>query len=142
MKICKLTFALLLAAACDSPSTAIEQSIGPGDGAGESADCALTQGYWKNHASAWDVTMLSLGNVSYTQDELLAIFRTPVRGNGLISLAHQLIAAKLNVANGADASGVDIAGADALIGDLVVPPIGDGYLAPGSTSGLVGELDD
>jgi parallel beta-helix repeat protein len=95
--------------------------------------CVFSQGYWKNHPEAWPVTQLQLGNVTYTQDQLLAILHEPVRhGNALISLAHQEIAAKLNIANGADGSCIQqtLAAADALIGDLVVPPIGTGYLRP------------
>ena len=80
--------------------------------------------------------------MSYTQAELLAIFNTPAASNGLISLAHQLIAAKLNVANGAGCEAVDgsIAAADAAIGNLVVPPVGSGSLLPGSTSALTAAL--
>lgn len=106
--------------------------------------CARTQGYWKNHPEAWPVRTLQLGTRTYTQAELLAIFRTPVRGNGLVSLAHQLIAAKLNVAaNGAaPPPGVAdaIAEADALIGSRVVPPIGNGFLSPAAVSDLVRRL--
>jgi hypothetical protein len=53
-----------------------------------------------------------------------------VNGNCLISLAHQLIAAKLNIANGAPHDCIDqtIIEADQLIGDLVVPPVGSGTL--------------
>lgn len=109
---------------------------------GEQEGCTFTQGYWKNHEEAWPVTELTLGTVTYTQEELLQILRQPVRRNGLVSLAHQLIAAKLNVANGA--SDADIAmtieAADALIGSLEIPPIGDGSLRPNQTSGLVDTL--
>ena len=103
-----------------------------------SAGCTLSQGFWKNHEEDWPVSGLTLGSVSYTQTQLLAIFSTPVKGNGLISLAHQLIAAKLNVANGASASAISstIAAADALIGSLVVPPSGAGFLDPAVTSAL------
>lgn len=117
-------------------------------------DCTYTQGYWKTHGPAgcvtgnnsneWPVTSLTLGTVNYTDAEICAILNTPAGGNGLISLAHQLIAAKLNVANGADPSAIaaDIAAADALIGNLVVPPVGAGYLAPSQTSSLTQSLDD
>jgi cysteine-rich repeat protein len=113
------------------------------EGAAVIADCTLTQGYWKNHPQAWAVTSLKLGNLSYNQTQLLAIFNTPVKGNGLIDLAHQLIAAKLNVAQGASASSISgaIAAADSLIGSLVVPPIGTGSLKTGATSALTGALD-
>ena len=106
--------------------------------------CVRGQGYWKNHPEAWPVTELQLGNVTYDQQQLLDILRHPVRGNGLVSLAHHLIAAKLNIANGADPSCIQqtIADADALIGDLVVPPIGDGFLAPSDVEALKDTLED
>ena len=99
--------------------------------------CTRTQGYWKNHASAWPVASLALGNVIYTQAELLVILDTPVRGDGLVSLAHQLIAAKLNVAAGTDPI-LAIAQADALIGDLRV---GVDSLATSETSSVASVLD-
>ena len=108
-----------------------------------STNCTYTVGYWKNHGpndppNLWPVTNLTLGTVNYTDVELQSILDTPAAGNGLISLAHQLIAAKLNIANGADPSSISatIAAADALIGGLVVPPVGGGFLSPGSTSAL------
>jgi hypothetical protein len=53
-----------------------------------------------------------------------------------------LIAAKLNIANGTDGSAIAgaIAAADELIGSLVVPPVGSGYLSPYATSALVTTL--
>jgi hypothetical protein len=116
--------------------------------------CTLTQGYWKTHgptpvggnAYTWPVSVqgggLMLGTVLYMPSQLLDIFNTPAAGNGLIALAHQLIAAKLNVANGADATAVAqaISDADALIGALVVPPIGAGFLAPSVTGALITAL--
>lgn len=112
--------------------------------------CTFTQGYWKTHGpiptgnnvNEWPVTSLTLGSVSYTDLQLQSIFDTPASGNGLISLAHQLIAAKLNVASGADDSAIAgaIASADALIGSLVVPPVGAGSLPNSATSALTGAL--
>jgi hypothetical protein len=106
--------------------------------------CVFSQGYWKNHPQAWPVTELQLGNTTYTQDQLLSILHEPVRGNGILILAHQEIAAKLNIANGADGSCIQqtLADADALIGDLVIPPIGDGYLRPRDVSPTAGILGD
>jgi hypothetical protein len=101
---------------------------------GVMANC--TQGFWKNHEEYWCTDTLQLGDVVYTQEQLLSIFNLEVSGNGLVSLAHQLIAAKLNVACGVP--GTDcIAEADALIGPLVVPPVGSGYLDTAITSPLV-----
>lgn len=90
------------------------------------------------------MTELQLGNTTYTQDQLLAILHQPVRGNGLLILAYQEIAAKLNIANGADGSCIQqtLADADALIGDLVIPPIGNGYLRPRDASPIAGILGD
>jgi N-acetylneuraminic acid mutarotase len=109
--------------------------------------CVFSQGYWKNHPEAWPVTELQLGNTTYTQDQLLAILREPVRGNGLLILAKQEIAAKLNIANGADGSCIQqtLADADASIGNLVIPPIGDGYLRPrdvSPTAGILGAYNE
>src|SRR4051812_25335402 len=56
----------------------------------EQGDCTLTQGYWKNHASEWPVTSVTLGSRTYTQAEALSILGKSVNGNGLVSLAHQL----------------------------------------------------
>jgi len=121
------------------------------------SSCTYTQGFWKTHgyaptgnnANEWDSNTqkngMTLGTVKYTAEQLQNIFNTPVGGNGLIALAHQLIAAKLNVANGADATAIaaSIKAADALIGSLVIPPVsGGGYLAPKATGSLTNKLAD
>jgi hypothetical protein len=105
--------------------------------------CVRGQGYWKNHSAQWPVTQLLLGNNAYNQQQLLSILGQPVRGNGLVLLAYQLIAAKLNIANGADGSCIEqtLADADALIGNLLVPPIGNGYLRPRDASSLADTLE-
>ncbi|RPI25446.1 MAG: hypothetical protein EHM61_14380 [Acidobacteria bacterium] len=117
---------------------------------GSANSCTLTQGYWKTHGpipsgnneNEWPVNQLMLGTVTYTQLELQAIFDTPAAGNGLIALAHQLMAAKLNVATGADPTDVAdaIAAADALIGGLIVPPVGSASLKSSVTSALTTTL--
>lgn len=119
----------------------------------EQEGCTYTQGWYKNAQldkktgllkHPWPVNSLTLGTVVYTEAQLRLILDAPVNGNGLISLAHQLIAAKLNIAGGADDTDIaaDIAAADALIGALVIPPVGAGYLAPATTSSLVDALTD
>jgi hypothetical protein len=107
-------------------------------------NCTFTQGYWKNHTSVWPSGPITLGTVSYTPAQLLSIFNKPAGGNGLIILAHQLIAAKLNIMNGADASSIasTIASADALIGGLICPPVGSGFLTPASVNSLATNLDN
>jgi len=122
---------------------------------GSNGICTYTQGYWKNHnpnicttyptsplCIQWPASSVTLGTVSYNVTQLLSIFNKPAAGNGLIALAHQLIAAKLNIAKGADATAVAqaIIDADNLIGGSVIPPVGNGYLAPAATSALVTAL--
>ena len=91
--------------------------------------CVLAAGYWKNH-DEWPLNQLQLGNRMYNRQELQAILRQPPRGNNLVQLARQEITAKLNIANGADGSCVaqTLAAVDALIGNLVIPPVGNGHL--------------
>jgi hypothetical protein len=79
----------------------------------QAVNCTLTQGYWKNHEESWPVEALVLGGEAYTKAQALAILRTPVRGDATYALIHQLIAATLNSANGADTSSVAGALADA-----------------------------
>jgi hypothetical protein len=79
--------------------------------------CPLTQGYWKNHPDVWPVNSLMLGSQIYTQTELLEILGTPSGGDASLILAKQLIAAKLNIANGSDPTPISstIADADSLL---------------------------
>jgi hypothetical protein len=87
----------------DLPQLCTEGSLPEDDGG-----CTYTQGYWKTHAEAWPVTSLTLGAESYTAAELLAVFDTAVKGDASLTLADQLIAAKLNIENGADDSAVAV----------------------------------
>ena len=54
-----------------------------------------------------------LGSQTYTKAELLAILGRATKGDASLILAHQLIAAKLNIANGADGTPVTSTIADA-----------------------------
>jgi hypothetical protein len=107
------------------------------------AGCTFTLGYWKTHPTVWPASgmSLTLGSVTYNQAQLLTIFNTPPKGNGLITLAHQLIAAKLNLLNGGGCAAAQtaVASADALIGNLNI--LGGGSLSPSATSSLVDQLD-
>ena len=115
-----------------------------------SGQCTYTQGFWKSlgpipvggNSNEWPVTSLTLGTVTYSSFQALSILNKAPAGNGLVTLAHQLIAAKLNVANGADDSAIaaSITAADTLIGGLVIPPVGTGSLAPSAVSALVTAL--
>jgi hypothetical protein len=68
--------------------------------------CTHSQGYWKNHPEAWPVERITIGEVTYPKTEAIAILVVSAGGDATYILAHQLIAAKLNVASGADPSPV------------------------------------
>jgi hypothetical protein len=64
----------------------------------EDRGCTYTQGFWKNHPENWPTNQLSL----YSGRKAMRLLWTPPKkGNAYIILAHQFIAAELNMANGA-----------------------------------------
>jgi photosystem II stability/assembly factor-like uncharacterized protein len=65
------------------------------------ATCPLSHLFWKTHPNAWPVISLTLGSQTYTQAQLLTILNPLVTDDASVILADQLIAAKLNLANGA-----------------------------------------
>jgi dipeptidyl aminopeptidase/acylaminoacyl peptidase len=101
--------------------------------------CPLGKGYWKNNPNAWTVNSLTLGNQTYTKAELLTILNTSVgsgrNADASLIIAHQLIAAKLNVANGSDPAPVSSAIGDA--DNLLAPYAGKlpYRIKPSSASG-------
>ena len=66
--------------------------------------CTRSHGYWKDHADQWPVDNLLLGSENYLQEELVELLAQPSVGDASIILAKQQIAAKLNLAAGADGS--------------------------------------
>lgn len=122
-----------------------------------------TQGFWKTHgpglchsgsnSNVWPAGCfpMKVGDkgtgYAYTDLEICSILLRSVGGNGLISLAHQVITTKLNGCSTSDLTPVATALADAqaLIGNLVVPPVGTdppNHLDPSVTSDLTETLDD
>lgn len=83
--------------------------------------CTLTQGYWKNHTEDWDSgqNYVDAGDTFYNSGmTYIEIMNTPPKGgNAYLQLAHQFIAASLNVGgtSGSGIAAVDaaLAGADA-----------------------------
>jgi hypothetical protein len=65
--------------------------------------CTYTQGYWKNHPSAWPAGYSPNATFFSSEQTWLDVLWTPPRGDEYYILAHQYIAAVLNVANGATA---------------------------------------
>jgi hypothetical protein len=96
--------------------------------------CQVGQGYWKN-TPTWPVSKIKLGSQTYTQVEVLILLNTPPEGDASLILAHQLIAAKLNVAKGLDSTVVAgvITQGDALLSSFTgrLPY----HVAPSDTTG-------
>lgn len=76
--------------------------------------CTLTQGYWKTHSSygpapydpAWELITPNNEDSDFfhsSQSYYQVLWTSPKGGNAYYQLAHQYIAAKLNVLNGASA---------------------------------------
>jgi len=119
--------------------------------------CTHTMTYWKTHgagtcheganADEWPVSAIPmmLGTRAYTAAMLCDSYNVPAAANGLISLAHQLITARLNLAAGAASCPAltdAIAQADALILNRWVPPNQpQGFLSPVLTSPLTMTLN-
>lgn len=96
-------------------------------------------GWWKTHVTELNQRIadlggsITLGTVPYDATQILAILSQAPQGNGLIILAHQLIAAKLNGIS-------DTSAADTVVGDLIVPPVGSGSLKASDVAGLTATL--
>lgn len=88
--------------------------------------CPHSQGFWKNDADAWPLEELTLGTTLFSKGDAIGVLETPPKGDARLILAHQLIAAELNLAAGAVDVEVDgdgtlaseaIAHADQLLAD-------------------------
>ncbi len=111
-----------------------------------------TQGFWKNHEEFWPKLPdcgvkpgLMLGTVCYDPPAVMKILEQNSLGtNGIVALAHQLIAAKLNVLVCGPCPAVDqaIVDADNLIGSQVIPPFGAGFVAIVDSAPIASILDD
>jgi cysteine-rich repeat protein len=133
---------LFAAVGCSTQSTS-KQSAQVSDVDTGAENCTQAQGYWRYHANSWPVASVQLGTVIYTKTQALDVLAMPVNGNGLTSLAHQLIAAKLNVAAGAvpDAIAAELAQGDALIGGTIVPPFATASLPSATVKSVVDKLN-
>jgi len=95
----------------------------------------------------WPVSSLYLGALKYPRNQLVFMLSkasSPAsRGDGLLQLAAQLIAARLNIAAGAPAPSsvtAAIAAADWLIGKQAILPIGTSCLSPDAVASAVRTL--
>lgn len=73
------------------------------------AGCTLTQGYWGTHSSKgpakYDATWAALENTTFylSGTTYYGVLQLPTKGNAYYILAHQFVAAKLNILKGATA---------------------------------------
>lgn len=79
---------------------------------GDTCGCTYTQGYWKTHSDqgpapyddGWKSRYMEEDTPFYNSGKTwLQTFRTPPAGNPYYILAHQYMAAQLNIGNGASA---------------------------------------
>lgn len=114
----------------------------------EKKACMQTVDYWKSHPHKWRAKSFWLGgDQTYTKEEALVILNTPADGNELLALAQELIALKLNLANGVDCRELydTAAGAEDRVlmetdeGDRL-PPFGDAYSDNEDTKFLADDL--
>jgi hypothetical protein len=84
--------------------SALEFDVVCGEETAEPNPCRYSPGFWKSNPDLWPVETLAVGGVDLNQSQLVAIMMAPVRGSGSLLMARELIAAKLNVANGCDDS--------------------------------------
>jgi RHS repeat-associated protein len=89
----------------------------------EPCDLVKGRGYWGTHPGAWPIDTLALGNAAnalhiYTRSDLVALLRSDADDDASRILAAQLIAAKLNVANGSNPAPIadSLSRADLLLG--------------------------
>lgn len=124
-----LTLGVGATVACDSMGDAearravAESTTGDADPDGDGEGCTLTQGYWKNHSihaknksqhKAWPVSE----DTQLCGQSWYDILHQAPKGNAWLVVAHQYIAAQLNVAAGAEPTFEVSAALDAVEGYL------------------------
>jgi hypothetical protein len=77
--------------------------------------CALTPGYWMNHPNSWPVDSLTIGGITYTKAQAIALIKAPVKGDVRLTMFAQLASTLLNLNTGSNDSCIadTIAAADA-----------------------------
>lgn len=83
---------------------------------------------------------MTLGTVFYTNAQLETILQTPVKGDASVALAHQLIAANLNVDSGTDPTPIQstLTDANTQLGTGTIPE----GISPSSDVGQAMEADE
>lgn len=108
--------------------------------------CTRAQNFWSSSTQG-DLLLkfilqapatVTVGANTYDGKQVNTILDQPVAGNALVTLAHQLITAKVNVLAGASGTTIaaTITNADAAIGPLVIPPQSTNFIDPKSKPGI------
>lgn len=108
--------------------------------------CTYQQSFWSNSIQGELLlrflmqppdTMIA-GLNKYKLSEVNRILDEPVASNALLTLSHQLITAKINIMNGANANAIaaTVANADAAIGALALPPFSTNYIDSSTKPGI------
>jgi hypothetical protein len=90
-----------------------------------------TQGYWKNHLSAWPGTTITVGGITRSNADANNLMSRPPKGDQTWSMYRQLIAAILNVKIGGCATCIQGV-IDAANQWLIDHPVGSGVSASSS----------
>lgn len=61
-----------------------------------------TPGYWKNHPEAWPVDEITIGGVTYSRSDAIALMKLGGKGDKTLGMFNHLVSAKLNVMIGND----------------------------------------
>lgn len=114
------------------------------DACATTADCGTCGhhgfGYWKQHPEL--ITDLTIGGTFYSASDVFTILNEPPTGNGLVELAHQLIAAELNGICILPTTDGVFAGHIIPLAPITPKPKTDGvsFIQPSEVAGLVGTL--
>jgi hypothetical protein len=84
-------------------------NVDMGCGDGGAAPGVMDHGYWKTHPDEWPVDSLTIGGRTLNKMQLMFLLRLGERGDKTLHMLRELVAAKLNVAAGNDASCVQAA---------------------------------
>jgi len=55
-------------------------------------------GFWKSHPEAWPVSTVTVGSVTYTKAEAIAILKTRAKGDMTYVMWREVLCAQLNIA--------------------------------------------
>jgi hypothetical protein len=92
-----------------------------------------TPGYWVNHPEAWPVSSVTVGSVTYTKAQALALLAAPGAKDKRYTMFSSLVPAILNVAIGNDSSCVSDAITAAQTWMATYGPIGSGSAVAASS---------